>query len=94
MRTAYTISLGSKPGSSTAGKENALSLNNYTFGAVRKRLRVCFCTWSCDFSFLDELVVWKVLDDLLCDFPRVDFHPLRLQHLQHHKVTNMNVINV
>lgn len=65
---------------------------NQTSEAVRKPL-VCFCTWSCDFSFLDELVVWKVLDDLLCDFPRVDFHPLRLQHLQHHKVTNSVTLN-
>lgn len=39
-------------------------------------------TWSCNLRFLDEFVVWKIFDDLLCDLPRVHLCPLRLQHLQ------------
>lgn len=44
-----------------------------------------FCTWSCDFRCLDEFVVWKVLNDLLGDFPRVDLHSFGFQHLQCHE---------
>ena len=42
---------------------------------------IIIITWSCDFRFLDEIVFWKLLDDLLCDFPRAGFDSLRLQHL-------------
>lgn len=57
---------------------------------VGKRLCLfIFCTWPCNFRFLDEFVVWKVQSDLLCDFPRAGFHSLRLQHLQQHKLQSV-----